>query len=416
MYLSPRLALVSNIVNMTIGVGFYVLPFSIFETGIILGSVIMILVSFLSYSTCCFIIESISRANLIDYCLEYNSDISDLICDSNLNLSTNNNIDIKLNACKELNNKSTLDNTINKDLINNKKLTNYFEIDMSIHDAKKSTNIVNSYFMNKRIEISELSYKAFKGGTLFYVSSFILTMYLYIGQTAAALLFSNILLGSLETIFPNLQKDMLYYTLLFVYYFFVILLSLKTIDELGKFSSFILMCRIVIFFILLFSMFWIITNYGISPINKVPLIRPENSTLMLGNCLFLYMLQHSVPGMVYGFKNNKLLFSSFLIGVFISVSVLILYSFITTISFGHHNSCDANVFPSAIRNYFNLNFTQVKLVSFFVNFNAFLNIITGAIGCITLTNNLKFVYSKVFKIKEKSLNNEQNTIIQVIYY
>ena len=57
----------ANILNMVLATGIFTLPFSLWETGFILGGLILLLVAGISFTTSSLLIETIAIDNALEY-------------------------------------------------------------------------------------------------------------------------------------------------------------------------------------------------------------------------------------------------------------------------------------------------------------------------------------------------------------
>ena len=211
--------IIMTILNMTSGTAIYTIPFSLHESGVILGFLIIISTVLLSFITSAFIIECISISNLLE--LAYEKQNKKLIV-----LNTNDEME---------------------------SLTNYSTSTEIYEDQLKSNEkpIDLNYFMNSKVEITELAYRAFKKGFTYNFISCVLFLYLLIAISANSLLFINIQEQTIYSIYPNFKssdesESNIYYILLVIYFLLMILLSLNNMKTLGGFSKIIVVIRLII--------------------------------------------------------------------------------------------------------------------------------------------------------------------------
>ncbi len=180
---------IANIINLTISAGILTLPFSFYESGLILGSIILVLGAIISYITCCFIIESISIHNTM-----FNND--------------------KYTQVKSPNNTELFS-------VNNRQTSNLSNISKVDCQAVEIGESDHHYYMNTRVELNTLSKNISSSKLLFTFISIILIFNLIIRISSSCLLFSNVLEGTITYFLPFLKSNedfsLLYYSLTLIY-------------------------------------------------------------------------------------------------------------------------------------------------------------------------------------------------------
>ena len=410
-------AFMANVMNIVLASGVFTLPFSIYETGFILGGIVLLVIAFISYTTAGFLIEALAIANSIH---KEENEIFDNLSTSIVSNASKGAFDEFYNShfhgVLKLNNSASEDevdtdnenkigqtNTSNSEvtdsnqnLINNEDKTKEKSVKskksgMSLTKSEKDEKEDNFYIF-KRFEILKMS-KSVLNKPLYACCLLIMIGYLYISLTSnAVLLGSSIEKIIIKTFDLPVNKDdsvgLWYYVVTLGYYILIILISLRNIEELKKFTSIIMAMRFIIITLIFGICIYTIAKYGATDWSEIPKFNFKNITLMLGNTLFYFMIQHSVPGIVEGFrpqKNlNRLLFISFLT----SFIIFYLYALVTLLAFGKYKTCDYNdEYPTAIMNYFNLNFLDFNFLGYIINYYPLFNIITGSIQLISLKNN-----------------------------
>lgn len=352
------------------------MPFSLFETGFILGTLILVLICIISIIASTFIIEVLAIQNCIrkterDIVFRA-SVISRRISSSYDTIKPD---DKGFSEPFDKNPKNTpifsqleSSQTIsfyNKDCENsnngNVKVgkTNFLKEDMlkqnfGNSELEKPTNpgleeeLNDEYYISERYEISKLSNKIFNKFTYFFVT-FVLVGYLYIGVTANGIIVGNTLVKILPQTF-DFDFDESYYTyIVLVFYFLAILISLNNINKLKAFGMLIMVCRVIIILMIFAMCFYTMAEYGISKIEEIPVFNFSNITIMIGNSLFFFMSHHSIPGMVENFYPQKNLIKLLIFGYFCSLVVMILYGAASLFAFARVTDCDCSNFPCAIQ-------------------------------------------------------------------
>jgi hypothetical protein len=215
-------------------------------------------------------------------------------------------------------------------------------------DTGLEAELNDEYYIFERYEISKLSNKIFNKFTYFLVT-FVLVGYLYIGVTANGILVGNTLVKILPQTF-NFKFDESYYTyIVLVFYFISILISLNNINKLKSFGMIIMVCRVIIILLIFALCFYSMAEYGVSKIEEIPVFNFSNITIMIGNSLFFFMSHHSIPGMVENFFPQKNLIKLLIFGYFCSLVVMILYGAASLLAFAGVTDCNCSNFPCAIQ-------------------------------------------------------------------
>lgn len=354
-----NIAFVANIWNMLLATGMFTLPFSLWETGIILGSSILLLIAVLSYYTCCFIIESIAIQNLLDK--QKHQLTSDSLDSYSYDRVT--------------------------DLSSNFKIQNTTSDNVQVNQISNEEE--DNFHIHKRYEILPLAYQI-SPFPIYIMIAFVFVGYMYIAMCSNSVILGNALYGILSRIIYGDEKSLdgrVYYLIVMIYFVIVIFISNNNIEDLKKFTSIILAVRLIVILLFFGSMFYVIIEHGIVDIKTIPLSNFDNVTLMIGNTLLFFMIQHSIPGIVEGFKPQKRLMNLLLFSYLFGFVIFILYGFLAFLAFGKFKHCDVTQFPSAIMNYFNLNFLNFNAIGYVFNLYPLFNIITGSIQLISLRNN-----------------------------
>lgn len=220
---------------------------------------------------------------------------------------------------------------------------------MEITNNGLNEELNDEFYISERFEISKLSNKIFSKFVYFLVT-FILVGYLYVGVTANGILTGNSMIKIIPKTF-NFNADENFYTyVVLIFYFLTILISLNNINKLKSFGMLIMICRVIII-ILIFSMcFYSISVNGMAKFEDIPMVNFSNITIMIGNSLFFFMSHHSIPGMVENFYPQKNLIKLLVIGYICSLIVMILYGGIALLAFSSFRDCGCEkVFPCAIQ-------------------------------------------------------------------
>lgn len=379
------IAFIANILNIVLATGVFTLPFSLYEAGVVLGGVVLLLISLTSFITSSFLIESIAIANAI------NKEEQQIYSEIRTSITSENSMlvgsihDVNMEGLLKFNSPLNSPTSSTTSEIEGKNKLND-TVDKDDEDERR-----DSFYIEKRFEVLKMTKSAFSK-PYYLISIVIMIGYVYISITSNAVLMGTSLEQILIKTFDlkpleDSKVGILYYIVVGFYYFCILTVSLRNIEELKKFTSIIMLARIVVIALIVGSCFYIIKKDGITPIDKIPKMNFDNITLMIGNTLFYFMIQHSVPGIVEGFKPQRNLMKLLFFSFFISFVVFYAYGIITLLTFGKYTNCSLDDFPSAIRNYFNLNFLGLSFVGYVINYYPIFNIITGSIQLITLKNN-----------------------------
>lgn len=403
------IAFIANILNIVLATGVFTLPFSIWETGIILGGIVLLIIALLSFITSSFLVESCAIANAIHR--QEQEIFSEIVSRTSMRsndpythlLETNfhgylNPKDDKATMLASLRSTNKIqvsdeasDSKETEDSNENKKSDpSSNEIAEKLADIEEEKD---NFHIFKRMEILKMS-KSVLNKPLYFSFLFIMIGYLYISLTSNAVLMSNSLEEILIKTFnmkpmKNGHVGMIYYIVLGCYYILILMISQRNIKELQKFTSVIMAARMTVILLIFCSCIYILTEYGATEFSTIPKFNFKNITLMIGNTLFYFMIQHSVPGIIEGVKPQKNLMKLLFLSFVIAFVVFYAYGIVTTLTFGKYTNCDLdNQFPSAIMNYFNLNFLHFNAIGYIINYYPLFNIITGSIQMITLKNNI----------------------------
>lgn len=351
------------------------LPFSLFETGFILGTLILVLICIISIIASTLIIEVLAiqncirkserdvvfRASVISRRLSssYNTIkphdklFSEPFDKNPKNTPIYSEPDSSKTAflyTKDFESENGINQKNNKNKILNEDLINKDVVKSVLDDIPVGleAELNDEFYISERYEISKLSNKIFNKFTYFLVT-FVLVGYLYIGVTANGIIVGNTLVKILPQTF-DFDFDESYYTyIVLVFYFFAILISLNNINKLKAFGMLIMVCRVIII-LLIFSMcFYTMAEYGPSNFQEIPIFNFSNITIMIGNSLFFFMSHHSIPGMVENFYPQKNLIKLLFLGYFCSVMVMILYGGVSLLAFSKFTDCDCSNYPCAIQ-------------------------------------------------------------------
>lgn len=349
----PSFFFIANLLNLVLATGVFTLPFSLYESGIVLGSIILVCTCMISVIACSFIIESLAMQNSI-YKEEH------LVLER-----------------ASLIYSQTRDSVHMTDALLTKG-------DFKVQDDEKEDN----FYILKRFEISKLANKIFQKPTYFF-SVTILVCYLYIGVTSNGIIAGNSLIDIIGKTFDTTLGGEYYYVIVGVFYFISILIALNNISSLKQFSIFIMICRFTIILMIIGCSVYSIGKYGGASFDEIPKFNGSNITIMIGNSLFFFMSHHSMPGMVENFTPQKHLMKLLVIGYIGSLVLMLVYGYISVFAFGVADyPCDNHQFPCGIQSVFSLNFSSFPVFGYIINYYPVFNVITSAMQLITLKNNI----------------------------
>ena len=320
-------------------------------------------------------------------------------------------INIELDIIEDIRSKSLIVEETKSHMQNDNKS----EISKTQHEVplilEEHVEAEDNFFIYKRVEICKLASKL--KGLPFCMIMISLILYLYIAVTASALILGNSLdkLISREFNLENKHDSVggIYYVSIICFYFLIINISTKNIEDLKKFTLIIMIARIIVICLLFMSMIYIINKYGMSDFSHSPKFDFSNSALMFGNTLFYFMIQHSIPGVIEGFAPQRSLLKLLFISFAFSFIVFYSYGLLSFLAFGKYTSCDLDEFPSAINAYFNLNFMNIRIIGDIINYYPLFNIITCSIQMITLKNNILIILHSCLPSIVKKYNEARNS-------
>jgi amino acid permease len=340
--LRPSIIFISNLMNFVIATGIFTLPYSLYSVGIVLGTIILIIICSISVVASMFIIETLAIQNAF--------------------LKEEKEVLVQV--------RSTSD-----------KLNSYNTSQASDDESD------DSFFIFKRYEISKLANKVFNK-PLYFCVVIIMVCYLYISVTSNGILAGNTLKDIIGRTIGQKLEDFWYLFIVFSFYCFAIIISLNNINKLKKLSMFIIACRFSIILIIIGTCIYSMATNGVAKMEQIPKFNISNITIMIGNSLFFFMSHHSIPGMVENFSPQRKLIRFLVIGYIIALILLLTLGYLALFTFSQFSVCDSEVFPSAIRDIFSLNFLSVPIIGYIINYYPLFNIITAAMQLITLKNNI----------------------------
>jgi len=111
---------------------------------------------------------------------------------------------------------------------------------------------------------------------------------------------------------------------------------------------------------------------------------------LFGNTVFIFIVHHSVSGIIYPIRPQKKVKPMFMMAYSIGTTLLLLEGFLAALAFGGRDRWgpDPNVFPCSIQKLYNENFLKITFVGQFTNFYPMLNVSAVPVLVITLRNNL----------------------------
>jgi hypothetical protein len=206
----------------------------------------------------------------------------------------------------------------------------------------------DNFYIFKRYEISKLANKIFDK-PLYFMISFIIVAYLYIGVTSSSIIAGN----SLEFIIGRSMQTNLpiytYYIIIVCFYTLAILISMNNIKNLKQVSLIIMGCRFLIIGMIFGVCIYTMYTYGPSDFSTIPTFNMSNITVMIGNSLFFFMSHHSIPGMVENFYPQKNLIKLLVVGYMVGLAILLSFGYVALFTFSKYTTCDIETFPGAIQ-------------------------------------------------------------------
>ena len=386
---------IANILNFVLATAVFTIPFPMHECGIILGTIILGLTCFVSVIACTFIIEALAMKNSIR---KKESGILKFAIDSE-----NENEEDKL---KENLNPNNNDNNNE----NNNDISGVTHFKESILDEELN----DDFYIKKRYEISKLA-KLLPKPLYFFV---VLTMifYLYVGVTSNSIIAGNNLKDIIGKTFNTDLPEYSYQIIVSVFYFFVITIALNNINNLKKFSMFIMIMRFLIIALIIGCCVYSIVKNGAAKFKDIPKFDLSNITVMIGNSLFVFMSHHSIPGMVENFTPQKNLVKILILGYFFSFLFISAYGYIALFSFSKPDLTCEKVFPCAIQATFSSNFLGLPVIGYIINYYPILNVITSGMQLITLRNNILDAIAGCSPSLSEQLNFTQKEGCSSIFY
>lgn len=377
---------IANLLNFVLATAIFTLPYPMYETGYLLGTIILAVTCFVSVTACTMIVEALGRKNSI-------------IKNERL---------ILLEALGENNSRTSMGDSFN---------------DLGTNETQGETNLLpkdenieenDEFYIAKRYEISKLA-KILPKPLYFFVTITIIC-YLYVGVTSNGIIAGNNLKDIIGKTFNKQLPNYAYHIIVGIFFVIVISLALNNIKHLKKFSMFIMIMRFLVIGLIIGSCIYTMAKYGVADFSKVKPFNFDNITVMIGNSLFVFMSHHSIPGMVENFSPQKNLMKLLIIGYFCSFLFLVLYGYLSILAFGKKGyPCNyEEIFPAAIQSTFSSNLIKVPVIGFIINYYPILNVITSGMQLITLRNNILDAIAGCSPALSKKMNYAEQTGIKSV--
>jgi hypothetical protein len=282
-----------------------------YESGIILGSLVITYAGFMSFTAAMATIESLAIQNAF---LKEEKLVLEAAAESHIN-----------------------DTIAENPPINEKTKTKVIDYD------EKDDN----FYIFKRFELSTLAKQIFPK-PIYYTVVGVVICYLYVVITSASIIAANSLRFIVGKMIGYKFPEYWYEIFLGGFYFVVIIISLNNINKLRKFSLLIMCFRLTVILSMFGVCIYCIIINGPADISKVPKFEVENIALMMGNGIFFFMCHHSLPGIVENFYPQKNLKKYIIISYIASLLLLQAIGYTAILAFADMTTCDTEVFPSAI--------------------------------------------------------------------
>ncbi len=206
----------------------------------------------------------------------------------------------------------------------------------------------DSFYIFKRYEISKLACKVFNK-PLYFSCVTIIICYLYISLTSNSVIAGNSLKFIISKSFDRELPEYSYYIIVGSFFFCIFIMSLNNINNLKKLSMFIMVCRFLLILLVMGCCIYSLVKNGAAKYEEMPKADFRNITIMIGNSLFFFMSHHSIPGMVENFKPQRNLIKLLIIGYTISLVIMLVYGYLSLLTFAQYKDCNFNNYPCAIQ-------------------------------------------------------------------
>ena len=265
------ISFIANLLNFVLATAVFTIPFPMHEVGIILGTIILTIICFVSVIACTFIVEALALKNSL--IKQENSILEDAIQDiepiERKTLEKENEEKNDEEKDSQEKNNDNIDYIIITDEGEQKILDNLLD--------EQSSERRNTFYIAKRYEISKLSKALPKVGYFFVV--FTIIFYLYVGITSNAIIAGNNLKDIIGKSLNVEMPDYSYYIIVSIIFLITIIIALNNIKHLKKFSMVIMVMRFLIIFLIIGSCVYSIVKYGISEIKDIPKFDISNITV-----------------------------------------------------------------------------------------------------------------------------------------
>jgi hypothetical protein len=130
--------------------------------------------------------------------------------------------------------------------------------------------------------------------------------------------------------------------------------------------------------------------YGPTPASELNWFNFAEISDLFGNTIFIFILHHSVSGIVYPVRPQEKVKPMFLSSFSLGAGVLIIEGFLAALAFGkeEYKTREVGAFPCEIQELYNENFLKVPVVAQITNFYPFFNVSAVPVLVITLRNNI----------------------------
>ena len=139
---------------------------------------------------------------------------------------------------------------------------------------------------------------------------------------------------------------------------------------------------------------------GVQNPDKIVAMDLEHLETIFGNCVFVFIMHHSVSGIIYPVRPQKRVYPMLLTSFILGGGLLILEGVLASFAFGGVVNTDCHTFPCSVQELYNENFLAIPFVGAFCNFYPFTNVAAVPILTITLRNNI----FEVMKIPSRNSN------------
>lgn len=258
--MDPKYSALFTSVNLLLGVGPLILPYSFFEGGIVLSTIWMLVIMVISYNSAMYIVEAMSKVSYID---------------------------------------ERQQQDMQKSLISNE--NDYAVVEAEEKSDQNDSSEQTSKTVEKKYDHIE-QFGILYGHKFRIIPSLVISIYLTGTAISKCIMTGNIL----SVVFKDVDILKEYEVWLALFFLSGAAFSFKSIENTKSLQFVIIVVRFISIVAMIIGAIFIMIKYGVkSPIpNNEGVFNMENFAEIFSNSLFALMFHHSLPGIARQVKNT----------------------------------------------------------------------------------------------------------------